>query len=85
MCELLAQAGIASDEEHERGLDHGVFVPFKLIYPDADIAVVQVSLQKGLDAAQYILAGHSLLSGKNMPVKTCFSGYGGGVIVDPEP
>jgi len=29
--ELLGLANIATDEEHGRGLDHGVFVPFKLI------------------------------------------------------
>ena len=31
--ELLAAADIPSDEEPERGLDHGVFIPFKLVYP----------------------------------------------------
>jgi aromatic ring-opening dioxygenase catalytic subunit (LigB family) len=30
--------------ETERGLDHGVFIPLKVIYPDADIPIVQVAL-----------------------------------------
>jgi len=58
--ELLAQAGISSEEEHERGLDHGVFVPFKLIYPGADVPIVQLSLLHNLDARQHLAMGHAL-------------------------
>jgi aromatic ring-opening dioxygenase catalytic subunit (LigB family) len=58
--DLLASAGIATDEEHERGLDHGVFIPLKLIYPEADIPVVQLSLLHSLDPAQHLAIGHAL-------------------------
>jgi aromatic ring-opening dioxygenase catalytic subunit (LigB family) len=57
---LLEQAGITADEERERGLDHGVFVPFKLIYPQADIPILQLSLQTGLDPAQHLRIGRAL-------------------------
>ena len=40
--ELLREAGIPAGEESSRGYDHGVFIPLKLMYPDADIPVVQV-------------------------------------------
>jgi aromatic ring-opening dioxygenase catalytic subunit (LigB family) len=58
--ELLAKAGIASAEETDRGLDHGVFVPFKLIYPDADVPVLQLSLKEGLDPAAHLAIGKAL-------------------------
>ncbi len=60
VCELLAQAGIGSDEEPARGLDHGVFVPLMLVYPDADIPVVQLSLRKDMDAAAHLEIGRAL-------------------------
>ncbi|MBU1775656.1 MAG: dioxygenase [Gammaproteobacteria bacterium] len=58
--ELVAAAGIESEEEYERGLDHGVFIPFMLIYPQADIPIVQLSLLHSLDPAQHLALGHAL-------------------------
>jgi aromatic ring-opening dioxygenase catalytic subunit (LigB family) len=57
---LLAEAGFRSDEDGKRGLDHGVFVPFKLIYPDADVPVVQLSLLSSLDPAAHLALGKAL-------------------------
>jgi aromatic ring-opening dioxygenase catalytic subunit (LigB family) len=58
--ELLGAAGIESGTESKRGLDHGVFIPFKLIFPDADIPVVQLSLCRDLDPVAHIRAGQAL-------------------------
>jgi aromatic ring-opening dioxygenase catalytic subunit (LigB family) len=41
-------------------LDHGVFIPFKVIYPKADIPIVQLSLKEGLDPAKHIAAGRAI-------------------------
>jgi aromatic ring-opening dioxygenase catalytic subunit (LigB family) len=58
--ELLKTAGFKSGEDDQRGLDHGVFVPFKLIYPNADVPTVQLSLQSNVDPAQHLAIGRAL-------------------------
>jgi aromatic ring-opening dioxygenase catalytic subunit (LigB family) len=57
---LLAAAGVASDEDAARGYDHGVFVPFLLMFPEADVPVVQLSLRADLDPAAHLAIGHAL-------------------------
>jgi len=58
--ELLHEKGIETSTDSKRGLDHGVFIPFKLIYPAADIPIVQLSLKEGLDPAFHIGVGKAL-------------------------
>ncbi len=58
--ELLAAAGMPVATEHERGYDHGVFVPFMLIAPEATIPVIPLSLVAGLDPAQHLAIGRAL-------------------------
>lgn len=57
---LLAEAGIESGEDATRGFDHGVFIPFMLIYPGADVPIVQLSLQRDLDPAAHLAIGRAL-------------------------
>lgn len=57
---LLKAGGFTSELVRDRGYDHGVFVPLKLVYPDADVPIVQLSLIEGLDAGQYIRLGRCL-------------------------
>ncbi len=56
----LENAGIKSALDEERGLDHGVFVPLTIMYPDADIPCVELSLVNSLDPALHIKIGQAL-------------------------
>ena len=58
--ELLSTAGILNIAEPVRGWDHGVFAPLKLMIPEPDIPMVQLSLQRGLDPANDFAIGHAL-------------------------
>jgi aromatic ring-opening dioxygenase catalytic subunit (LigB family) len=60
MVALLTQAGLPARTDPSRGFDHGVFVPFLLIDPDASIPVVPLSIKADLDPAEHIAAGRAL-------------------------
>lgn len=57
---LLTESGLEVELDTARGLDHGAFVPFKLIYPQADVPLVQLSLRRDLDPAAHLAAGAAL-------------------------
>lgn len=56
----LQQSGIPALLDEERGFDHGLFVPLKLIFPDADVPCLQLSLLKNLDPSAHIAIGKAL-------------------------
>lgn len=56
----LELAGIKASADGTRGFDHGLFVPLKIMYPEADIACVQLSLIKNLDPLEHIKLGQAL-------------------------
>ncbi len=62
--EVLAEAGIETRKE-ERGLDHGVFVPFKIMFDQStnpvNVPIVQVSLfENDRDAGAHIRLGRAV-------------------------
>lgn len=59
---LLQDAGFCADLDDERGLDHGAFIPFKLIYPQANVPMVQLSLRADLNPEAHLRAGQALAS-----------------------
>ena len=56
----LTDAGIQAIGDAARGFDHGLFIPLKIMYPDADIPCVQLSLLNSLDAEAHLRLGEAL-------------------------
>lgn len=56
----LSERGLKSKEDETKAFDHGVFVPLSIMYPDASIPVIQISLNANLDPGQHIDMGRYL-------------------------
>lgn len=57
---LLKEHGEPAQVDARRGFDHGMFIPLKLMFPAADIPVIQLSLRQDLDPAAHLRAGRAL-------------------------
>lgn len=57
---MLREAGLPAGLSRTRGYDHGVFVPLKVAFPEAQIPVVPLSLDRGLDPGLHLEAGRVL-------------------------
>ena len=58
--DLLAAEGLACRIDEARGLDHGAWVPLMHLFPQADIPVVQISVQSQLGAGHHYQLGKAL-------------------------
>jgi len=58
--ELLKAAGLPTHLDTKQGFDHGVFAPMRIMYPDADMPLFQVSLKHNYDPAQHLALGKAL-------------------------
>jgi aromatic ring-opening dioxygenase catalytic subunit (LigB family) len=57
---LLTQAGLPASLDEQQGFDHGTFTPLVIMYPDAQVPVLQLSLRSGYDPQTHLAAGRAL-------------------------
>ncbi|MBD9481590.1 dioxygenase [Pseudomonas sp. PDM14] len=72
--QLLAQADLPSRLDPQRPLDHGAWVPLSLMYPQADIPVLQISLPSHLGPFMQARIGQALASLREKDVLLIGSG-----------
>lgn len=58
--QLLQEAGLPYALDAQRGFDHGAFVPMAVMYPDADIPLVQLSIETHFSPQLHIALGRAL-------------------------
>lgn len=73
--ELLKNAGIVCAENPFRGFDHGAFVPLMLMYPNAHVPVVTLSIKTDYSASEHIQMGEALAPLRDEGVLIIGSGY----------
>ncbi|KAF7554883.1 hypothetical protein G7Z17_g2605 [Cylindrodendrum hubeiense] len=72
---VLAEEGLAPVLNTRRGWDHGVFIPFMLINPAADIPIIQLSILLSEDAAEHLRMGRALSKLRDSNIAILGSGF----------
>jgi 4,5-DOPA dioxygenase extradiol len=72
---ILRAHDIPSTLDPQRGYDHGHFIPLMLMYPEADIPSLQLSLLRGLNPTAHIALGNALRELTDQNILVIGSGF----------
>lgn len=72
---IFRESGFDVELDDSRGFDHGLFVPLKIMYPDADIPCIQISLLNNLDPTAHIKIGEAISKLKQNNLLIIGSGF----------
>jgi aromatic ring-opening dioxygenase catalytic subunit (LigB family) len=72
---MLERGGVSSGLDPRRGFDHGTFSLMYPMYPDADMPLVQLSMNANYDPAEHIKVGELLAPLRDEGVLIIGSGY----------
>lgn len=72
---LLGESNIEARLDAQRGFDHGLFVPLRIMFPSATIPCVQISLVSTLDPETHINIGKALTDLRKENILTIGSGF----------
>ena len=73
--EMLEKANIQCRESPSRGFDHGVFVPLTVMFPKADVPVLQISLKQDYDPVKHLKLGQALAPLRDAGILIIGSGH----------
>lgn len=60
VAQMIGATGIPTALDATQGYDHGTFVPMAILYPKADMPLIQVSIRKSYDPAEHFAIGRAL-------------------------
>ena len=73
--QLIKQAGLPAEVDADYGWDHGVFIPLKVMYPEANVPVVAMSLHESLNPELHSHLGRALAPLRDEGVLIVGSGF----------